>query len=274
MAQTNQSFATSGGDNGFVETANIGGGGRYVLVCEHASNFIPDELSNLGLSDDALNSHIAWDPGARAVCLEMAKLLDGAMVAPRVSRLVFDCNRPVDAESAILAKSEIYDIPGNVGVDEKERNRRADIYYHPFGKALSGAIDQKSSNNSAMALITIHSFTPVYQGVGRSVDIGIIHDSDSELADELLKSSKNQEGLVFARNEPYGPKDGVTFTLREHGTSRGIPNVMVEIKNSLLVDEANQKKIATMLAVMITEAVDAICKRRSPDNFPCCSTGN
>ncbi len=41
--------------------------GPVILVCEHASRMLPKSLGTLGLSDEALASHIAWDPGAVAV---------------------------------------------------------------------------------------------------------------------------------------------------------------------------------------------------------------
>jgi hypothetical protein len=42
------------------------------------------------------------------------------------------------------------------------------------------------------------------------------------------------------RNYPYGPADGVTHTLKKHGLTREIANVMLEIRNDLISDDAGQ----------------------------------
>lgn len=91
----------------------LGSQGPYVFVCEHASNRLPSRLGDLGLDSDALNSHIAWDPGALAVARIMAKNLNSVLIHQRFSRLVYDCNRPPEALDAMPSVSEIYTIPGN-----------------------------------------------------------------------------------------------------------------------------------------------------------------
>jgi predicted N-formylglutamate amidohydrolase len=96
-----------------------------VLVCEHASNHVPAELFGLGASDETLASHAAWDPGAIEVAEAMALELDATLVAAQVSRLVYDCNRPPEASSAMIAKSEAHRIPGNENLDAQARSRRA-----------------------------------------------------------------------------------------------------------------------------------------------------
>ena len=41
---------------------NQKGAAALILVCEHASNAIPQEYANLGLPDHLLKFHVAWDP--------------------------------------------------------------------------------------------------------------------------------------------------------------------------------------------------------------------
>ena len=45
-------------------THHSDGDGRFLVLCDHASNFVPPELDNLGLPAKHLTSHIAYDPGA------------------------------------------------------------------------------------------------------------------------------------------------------------------------------------------------------------------
>ena len=80
-----------------VEVVNRTGRGPVVLVCDHASNHIPAGYNGLGLVPSEMTRHIAWDPGAMPVATAMSAALDAPLVASAVSRLVIDCNRPLDA---------------------------------------------------------------------------------------------------------------------------------------------------------------------------------
>ena len=138
-----------------------------VLVCEHASNHIPDMFSQLGISSEVAESHVAWDPGAFEVSLQLAELLDAPLVKGEVSRLVYDCNRPPQAADAIPEKSEIFDIPGNRDLDDVDRDVRILHVYLPFRQCVTDTI---AKSEHLRALITIHSFTPVYNGVDRRLE--------------------------------------------------------------------------------------------------------
>ena len=109
-----------------------------MLACEHASNFMPREYGTLGLDPAELDRHIAWDPGALSVARAMAALLDAPLVASKISRLVIDCNRPLDAPDLIAEVSETTRIPGNRGLDAEERRRRIALAYEPFHAAIDG----------------------------------------------------------------------------------------------------------------------------------------
>ncbi len=248
-------------EDAVVEVINPEGRGAVVLACEHASNAIPPGLGSLGLSPAALTSHVAWDPGALAVAREMARLLDAPLVAGRVSRLVYDCNRPPEAPDAMPARSEAYEIPGNAALTKAERRRRVETLYEPFHAALAACLKTATSTRvRAPALVTVHSFTPVYNGVRRTLDLGVLHDADARLADALLATAAlgPAHGLAVCRNEPYGPADGVTHTLVRHGTAWRRLNAMLEIRNDRIADEIDQRAWAARLAEAVTQALDAL----------------
>lgn len=247
-----------------VELVNPDAGGDFLIVCEHASKAIPNAFNNLGLDSPLSESHIAWDPGAREVALEVARILDAPLVAQRFSRLLYDCNRGWEALDVIPTLSEIHDVPGNVGLTSSQRKARHDAYYLPFHQAISGRLDHGLATGRKLVVVTIHSFTPVYRGVRRSLDIGIVHDTDSRFADALLRACAADRDKIIHRNEPYGPQDGVTHTLREHGVNRKFLNVMIEIRNSLIKDSASQKEMATRLAGRLAEALDYLIDQPAP----------
>lgn len=238
-----------------VEVINPQGAGGVLLLCEHAANHIPERYDGLGLDAAARDSHAAWDPGARALALRLSQALDAPLVAGRVSRLVYDCNRPPEAASAMPAKSERIEVPGNRNLTPEQRAERTETVYRPFCAAVSEVIAARQARGQATALITVHSFTPVYNGVARQTEIGILHDSDSGIADAMLAAAPQLPHRRIARNDPYGPEDGVTHSLKLHGIAHGLPNVMIEVRNDLLADAAGIEALAQELMTLLAPAL-------------------
>ena len=231
---------------------NPTGSGRVVLVCEHASPRMPNDVGCLGLTQAERVSHIAWDPGAFETAKQMSDRLDAPLVFSNVSRLVYDCNRPPEAASAMPERSENTIIPGNAGLSLDQRRERVERYYRPFEHLLSETLE---AHPVPPVLVTIHSFTPVFHGRPRSVEIGVLHDRDRRLADAFLETAQGYEVL---RNSPYGPEDGVTHTLCRHGLTRGILNVMIEVRNDLIARPEQCTAMAETLSNWLTEAL-AVC---------------
>ena len=159
-------------------------------MCEHASNRIPSEFNDLGLKEEDRHSHAAWDPGALSLSKMLSATLDAPLIASKVSRLVYDCNRPPDAVGAMPEKSELIVVPGNVGLTPEDRVKRTEMVYRPFCKAVSDILDSRKRKGQPTIVVTIHSFTPVYFGKKRDVEIGVLHDDDTRLADVMLANAK------------------------------------------------------------------------------------
>jgi predicted N-formylglutamate amidohydrolase len=244
-------------DGPAVLAGNTEGNGPFLIVCDHASNRVPVSLGTLGLDEAALQSHAAWDPGAYAIALKLARLLDAPLVHAAYSRLVYDVNRPPDSSQAIRETSEIYDVPGNRGLSRSEREARANAIYYPFHARIAAMIDERTARSQDTVLIDLHSFTPVYHGEQRDVQLGILHDVDSRLADAVLTVAPQFTSLKTGRNTPYGPQDGVTHTLAKHAIPRGLLNVMIEIRNDLIAGDDEQTAIAETLAGMLASALES-----------------
>ena len=235
----------------------LNGNGKFpaLIVCEHASNHVPDEYDNLGLSQDELQSHIAWDIGAAEVALHLSTLLDAPYVRGEVSRLVYDCNRPPNAPDAMPEKSEVFVIPGNQNLSAHDKQTRLERVYEPFRHCIEQAL---AGFSEQPALITIHSFTPVYNGDVRAVELGILHDEDTTLADAVLAEASNSCEYVVQRNKPYGPEDGTMHSLKLHGNANHLPNVMIEIRNDLISTSEQCKAMAQTLLGIIQPALSSI----------------
>lgn len=231
-----------------VEVENPDGSSDVLLVCEHASNEFPEPWVDLGINDDVRRSHVAFDPGALAVARHMSRLLCARLVRGTVSRLIYDCNRPPEAPSAMPERSEIFDIPGNQDLSAAQKQLRVEKIYEPFRAALAHEV----SRHRDPVLVTVHSFTPVYFGQKREVEIGILDAHDRRMAEPLFKAMQGSRFTVRS-NEPYGPENGVAHTLEEHAIRHGHLNVMLEIRNDLIADVRGQAMMAEWLASKIGE---------------------
>lgn len=232
-----------------------------ILICEHASKYIPDRLAGLGLDAAERQSHIAWDIGAEAISRRLSELLDAPLILQRYSRLVYDCNRPPESPAAMPTVSEVTRVPGNEGLTDAERNQRINEIYEPFHQRVSRLIETVAARGSPPAVITVHTFTPTYKGVPRTLDLGILHDSDSRMADSMLRLCERESAIDARRNEPYGPADGVTHTLLRHSLASGLRNVMLEVRNDLVAEEAGQQawalKLHRLLSGVLNDAANA-----------------
>lgn len=251
MTDKIDSLVIDAADGPAVEIHNPAGSSPFLLICDHASYLIPQAFNNLGLQEAVLQSHIAWDPGAFGVAFHLAKFLDAPLVASRFSRLIYDVNRPPESAEAIRTSSEIYEIPGNRGLSAQQRQARIDAIYRPYHEAIDKLILSRLKMDQPPVLLTIHSFTPVFYGRPRRVELGILHDEDPRFADKLLEYAPDHARFITARNQPYGPQDGVTHTLAKHAIPHGLLNAMIEIRNDLIGEPAQQIDVAGKLSNML-----------------------
>ncbi len=234
-----------------VRVTNPGGTSPYVFTCDHASNHMPPEFGTLGLAEEEFQRHIAWDPGALPVATMLAKALDATLIETCVSRLVIDCNRPLDAHNLIPEVSETTAIPGNAGLAAEQRQARVDLVWRPFHNTIAATVEERLAAGRETRLVSVHSYTPVYFGKQRPWHIGIIHDEDERISVPLLRALNGVAGIKVGANEPYSPADLVYFTLERHARSRGLACAMIEIRNDEIADTAGQRKWAGLLASLL-----------------------
>lgn len=235
--------------------------GRIILVCEHASNHIPDGWDNLGLTTEQRQAHIAWDPGALGVARGLSERLDATLIHAPVSRLVYDLNRAPDMPGAMPARSEVHDIPGNAAISPADRLARTQAVYLPWANALHNLIANRIALGRRPVVITVHSFTPIYHGRQRLVEFGVIHDADAHLAVAILDAAHRKTRLQAELNSPYSAADDVTHTLRVHATPYGLPNAMLEIRNDLITTPSQQAAMAETLAPVLNMGIEEIQKQ-------------
>lgn len=241
-----------------LEIVHPGGRSPFVLVCDHASNAIPRRLGSLGLDAATLATHIAWDPGAARVARRLAQRLDAPLVLAGYSRLVIDCNRPLTSPQSIAERSAEIEVPGNLGLSEPERRERADALFWPYQRSIAALLDQRG--DQTRALLAIHSFTPVLDPrAPRPWPIAVAHELDTRLSTPLLAALRAMpECVPVGDNEPYAIGRSHDYTVPIHGSDRGLPCAMIEIRQDGLARPADADTWADRLLVAILDAQAAL----------------
>ena len=235
-----------------VRVSNPDGRSQFVILCDHASNHIPEGFGTLGLDPDDLQKHIAWDPGALGVSQMMSRELDAPLVESCVSRLIIDCNRPLNAPDLVPSLSEVTTIPGNVDLDEAAKSQRAALSHKPYHAAIEKLARERAGKGLPGPIyVAVHSYTPVYRGVTRPWHVGIIHDDDDRVAAPLIAGLQALKQFIVGINEPYSPADRVYYTLERHASAYGLPAVMIEIRNDLISTPQEEQVWATTLSRLL-----------------------
>lgn len=236
-----------------LELVNESGPSNLLLLCEHASNFIPPEYNGLGLAPAELERHIAWDIGAAAVTRKLSALLDAPAFLGTYSRLLIDLNRPLHVPSSIVSRSEATDIPGNISLSPEERGRRAARVFEPFHQAVESHLARLENRGCRPVIVAIHSFTPTYDGISRPWHAGIIYDKAKALGEttlERLRASDDQ--LIVDANVPYSVTPEDYYGLLVYGDHVGNPAILIEIRQDLLAQAQQQQAWAERLAAALT----------------------
>ena len=231
-----------------------GGASPFLLVCDHAGRRIPRRLHDLGLSAADRARHIAWDIGIAGVGRALAERLDACLIMQPYSRLVIDCNRPPGTLESIVTESDGTNIAGNQNLSAPEADLRAREIFAPYHDAIARQLDERKRAGRRTVLISLHSFTPVYGGLARPWQIGVLYNRDASLARALLALLRSERGLTVGDNEPYTVDDETDYTIPVHGERRGIPHVAIEIRQDLIGAEDGQRLWAERLADLLPKA--------------------
>jgi len=238
-----------------------------LVVCDHASNALPREYGTLGLPVEALQRHIAYDIGAAWVARRLAKLLDAPARLSTYSRLLIDPNRAADDPTLTMRFSDGAVVPGNARIEAGEIERRRRLYWAPYRSSIEDEIEAMLAQGVAPALLSIHSFTPVWRGVPRPWKVAVLWDVDPRLAEPLISSLRGEADLgpnEVGDNEPY---DGALAgdTVNAGATARGLTNVLVEIRQDLIATQADAERWAERLARLVAPLIAADAVRRPRD---------
>ena len=240
-----------------INTLNEDKESNFLIICDHASNNIPYEYKRLGLNSDLLATHIAYDLGAKEVAYNISKLLQCPLVVNDFSRLLIDANRGIDDPTLIMKISDGNIIEGNQNisflVNCHEKEKRIKSYYNVYHNKISNLINRSIKRKVFPAIISIHSFTPFWQKKKRLIDIGVLWDIDDRLSGIFFDYFKKfQSQLIIGDNKPYSGRMK-NDTLYKHGTKHGLANILIEIRQDLILSNQGQNNFAKLISEPLIE---------------------
>jgi predicted N-formylglutamate amidohydrolase len=228
-----------------------------LLVCDHASRLFPRALGDLGLDPLARRCHLALDIGAEALTVRLAESLGVTAVLAGYSRLVVDCNRNLLDPGAFLEFGDGIVVPGNRNLSPAQKAARADAIYWPYHRAVDAEIKRLTGPRRSPGVVSIHSFTPVLDGVARPWEFGILWDADRRMSDILIREL-TELGFVVGDNEPYSGRAPQDFTVDNHAEAAGLPHVGIEVRQDLIDDDDGVGEIAAILRGIVQRVPAAI----------------
>jgi len=228
-----------------------------VFVCDHAGRKIPSALKHLAPAKMHMKRHIACDNGARKTAKLIARKLNAPLVVQRYSRLVVDCNRPVDSPQSMPPVSDGTAIAFNQNISASERQARLQEIFYPYHNAITQELNQRS--DAVPALVAIHSFTPYLRNAPyRKWHVDLIARSHRQFALDMQDALRSEfPHLNIGFGQVFKLSDETDFTLPNHGESRNIPNISIEVRNDLLANAAGINAWADVLSRCLAKTIPA-----------------
>ncbi len=204
-----------------------------VLSSEHGGNRIPARYRHLFRgAASVLKSHRGWDPGSLELARAIARITGAPLTFTTTSRLLVECNRSPGHPRLFSEFTR--------NLDESEKQRVLKTCYHPHRGAVRAHVRNALRMSKRVVHVGVHTFTPVYEGRTRTVDIGILYDPRQTfetgvacaLAERLRASLP---GLRVKRNIPYrGWTDGLVTALRAEFPASRYAGIELEVSQGLV----------------------------------------
>jgi predicted N-formylglutamate amidohydrolase len=220
--------------------------GPFLFTCEHATRRLPEwepHTADLPYLED----HWGWDVGAADLTRELARLRGCGALLSRFSRLVCDPNRDPSEPSFVVREVAGHALSWNRAVHDAERARRRARYFDPYHAAIDRALAQRAAAGAPVRICSIHSFTPVWDGRARAMEVGVLFDAHEELA-RRVANALAAEGFAVAENEPYSGMAGLIYAAQRHGRAHGVVYLELEVRNDLIATPEQARAIAPRIA--------------------------
>ena len=132
---------------------------------------------------------------------------------------------------------------------ESERRLRIDELFTPDHRAIEVLLDARQGRPTR--LLSIHSFTPILDGVVRPWVVGVASRRARDFAAGLIRALRALDLGEVGDDQPYAIDDVHDYSLPIHGERRSIDHAMVEIRQDGLRDPADRPRWAEHLAAVL-----------------------
>jgi predicted N-formylglutamate amidohydrolase len=201
---------------------------RLLITCEHGGRRVPPRYRALFRGHEALlATHRGWDFGALLLAREMAAAFDAPLIASTTTRLLVDLNRSIGHPR--LYSEVTRPLP------EPERRAILARYYLPHRERVDAAVRAALTEGGRALHIASHSFTPVWHGEVRRVDVGMLYHparrAEAEVARRwLVELGRLRPDLQLRRNYPYhGRSDALSSVLRRRHSDDDYLGLEIEV---------------------------------------------
>jgi predicted N-formylglutamate amidohydrolase len=246
--------------NGFFEPDEVPpftaqneiGAAPMMIICDHASNRLPRNLGGMGLDTALLELHIAYDIGARQVAKILSNKFNAPLLLANYSRLVVDLNRHPGDPEMFMEQSDGHPVAGNECLDNESRNVRMASLFEPYHQKLESMLVRLRQNYLQPMIVSVHSFTDIFQEVERPWSFGVLWDRDEDLAIKLLANLSElgrqcQPPLAIGDNQPYHANSPQGYAMVAHAEKNNTEMALIEIRQDLICQNDGQHWAADIL---------------------------
>lgn len=213
------------------------------LTCEHASERVPAPWRLSERDARLFGTHWAYDLGAAEMTRELAHELEAPAVLSHFTRLLVDPNRPEDADTLFRTHADGLVIELNRAIDPDERERRLRDFYRPYHRA----VDRGLARTRCPIALAVHTFTPLYEGTPRPMELGVLFDEEVELAESMAEALR-AAGFIVAMNLPYSGRDGLMYSVERHALAHGRRPIEIEVRQDLATHPNQRRRVVQALA--------------------------
>jgi len=216
---------------------------KLVLTCEHAGNEIPQDFQALFEPYQAvLNTHKGLDLGALDV-FQSLKPLASFHSYETTSRLLIELNRSLHHKDLFSKISK--------ELDAERKDLLIKTIYKPYRDNVEGKISKYLAEGQQVLHLSIHSFTPIWNGTSRNCDLGILYDpkrkEEKAFAKELKEKVLKNSDFKVRFNYPYkGSSDGFTTHLRKRFPNNYL-GIELEINQKFSHENHMEKRIKDII---------------------------
>jgi predicted N-formylglutamate amidohydrolase len=86
---------------------------------------------------------------------------------------------------------------GNIGLSQRHKLARVREIFQPYHDRIAAELDRRRETARPTALISVHSFTPIFNAVARLWHVGALYNRDRRFAHILMELLHRKEGIVI-----------------------------------------------------------------------------